>query len=192
MTDSAHAYEHHAKTFLERRDASLVGTKIVEQWCKQLPAGATGLELACGGGYPITHVLNSANVNLWAIDASPTLVAAFSSRFPHIPIQCERVQTSDFFNRRFDFVVAIGLIFLLEEPDQKKLIVDVARLLEPGGRWLLTAPVETGQWTDTLSGTQCTSLGVDRYRQHFHKAGLHVKALYEDHGKNNYYDLVST
>jgi len=190
VTDSSDAYEQHAKTFLETRDASNVGSDIVERWCKKIPTGACGLELGCGGGYPITRVLDAADFKLWAIDSSPTLVAAFESRFPQIPVRCERVQESDFFGLRFDFVVSVGLLFLLEEADQEKLIRDVANVLLPGGRWLLTAPVETGGWVDTLSGTRCTSLGTDKYHRLFNNAGFKVEAQYVDHGENNYYDLV--
>lgn len=190
MTDSSDAYEQHAKTFLETRDVSAVGSNIVEQWCKKIPARACGLELGCGGGYPITQLLDAADFKLWAIDSSPTLVAAFESRFPQIPVRCERVQESDFFGLRFDFVVSVGLLFLLDESDQEKLTRDVAKVLLPGGRWLLTAPVETGDWVDALSGIHCMSLGTERYHQLFNNAGFKLEAQYVDHGENNYYDLV--
>src|SRR4051812_16545867 len=105
--DSVEPYEVHAAEFLRRRDKSLVGSRVVEQWSCTLPAGATVIELACGGGEPITRVLSQAGLRLWAIDSSPTLVAAFRARFPAIPVQCARVQDTDFFGRMYDAAVAI-------------------------------------------------------------------------------------
>src|SRR6188474_106607 len=113
MMDSASAYEARAHEFLRGRDNLPIGTQIVDQWSRTLRRGAPVIELACGGGYPVTRVLSSAGLQLWAVDSSPTLVAEFQSRFPAIPVQCDRVQESDFFDRTYEGAIAIGLIFLL-------------------------------------------------------------------------------
>ena len=189
MMDSAEAYEAHAHEFLRGRDTSLIGTVVVNQWSRTLRRGASVIELACGGGYPITRVLNDAGLQVWAVDSSPTLVAEFRSRFPTIPVQCSRVQESDFFGRMYEGAIAIGLIFLLSKSDQAALISRVSKILVPGGRFLFTAPIETGDWLDTNTGLECRSLGQASYENHLRKAGFRVVATLSDKGANNYYDV---
>jgi len=186
--DSVEAYEVHAQTFLQKRDESLVGSRVVEQWSRTLPAGAAVMELACGGGQPITRVLSEAGLRLWAVDSSPTLVAAFQSRFPSVPVQCERVQDTDFFGRMYDAVVAIGLIFLLDEADQAALISRIGHIVVPGGRFLFAAPTQVHEWTDVNTGAACLSLGQARYEELLSQAGFRVRATFVDKGENNHYD----
>ena len=81
MAESAEAYETHALEFLCGRDKSTIGSQVVDQWSGTLRESATVIELACGGGYPITRVLNNSGLRLWAVDSSPALVKVFQSRF---------------------------------------------------------------------------------------------------------------
>ena len=187
-TDSASAYEAHAQAFMHGRDASLIGSQVVEQWARALPQGAEVLELACGGGYPITRVLHAAGLKLWAVDSSPTLLAEFECRFPSVQIQCARVQDSDFFGRTYDAVIAEGLLFLLPEPEQLALIERVAKVLVPGGRFLFTAPIEIGRWTDLNTGMACQSMGRVRYEACLIAAGFRVLGAVVDKGGNNHYE----
>jgi cyclopropane fatty-acyl-phospholipid synthase-like methyltransferase len=189
VMDSAKAYEVHAREFLRGRDQSLIGTLIVDQWTHTLRKGANVIELACGGGYPITRVLETAGLQLWAVDSSPTLVAEFRSRFPTIPVQCAKVQESDFFDRMYEGAIAIGLIFLLPELEQAALIKRVSEILVPGGRFLFMAPIEKGSWIDMNTGLECQSLGQASYKKCAEEAGFRLLATFTDKGANNYYDV---
>jgi SAM-dependent methyltransferase len=188
MMESAKAYEAHAHEFLRGRDTSPIGIRVVDEWSRSLRTGATVIELACGGGYPITRVLNAAGLQLWAVDSSPTLVAEFRSRFPTIPVQCAKVQETDFFGCKYEGAIAIGLLFLLSESDQATLISRVAEILVPSGRFLFTAPIEVGIWTDMNTGIECRSLGRDSYEGFLTNAGFRIVATHTDKGANNYYD----
>lgn len=170
----------------------MIGSQVVEQWARTLTKCSEVIELGCGGGYPITRVLHSAEHKLWAIDSSPTLVTEFKQRFPAVPVQCAKVQECDFFRRTYDAAVAVGLLFLLPESDQLALIERVAKILVPGGRFLFTAPIETGIWRDMNTGIACQSLGRERYEACLNAAGFHVAATFADKGKNNYYDAERT
>lgn len=186
--DSAEAYEQHAQEFLRNRDQSQIGSKVVERWTKTFSNGASVLELACGGGEPITRSLLSADLKLWAIDSSPTLVKTFKTRFPNIPVQCSKVQTSNFFNQSYNGVIAIGLMFLLPKTEQLELISKVSGQLKSGGQFLFTAPIETGSWVDRNTGLRCESLGQVAYENGISEAGLSTVATFSDVGQNNYYD----
>lgn len=184
---SASAYEAHAHEFLAARDGSPIGAEIVGHWARSLPAGTEVIEIACGGGYPITRALVEAGLKLWAIDASPTLLETFRLRFPAIPTQCSSALECDYFGRKFGAAVSIGLIFLLEEAQQMALLHRVGEILLPNGRFLFTAPIETGTWRDLATGHRCRSLGEARYVQALESAGFRVVGTHVDQGQNNYY-----
>lgn len=186
--DSALAYEKHAREFLCARDRSMVGVNIIKQWAQSLAPKTDLLEIACGGGIPVTRTLIDMGLKIWALDSSPTLVAEFQSRFPGVPVQCGRAEESDYFGRKFGAVISIGLLFLLNEDEQLALIRRVAGILVPGGRFLFTAPLQTGAWTDMMTGLECRSPGREVYAGALQESALQLVGQYEDEGKNNYYD----
>lgn len=184
----ASAYELHALEFLDARDKSLVGASIVASWARALPVGTDVIEIACGGGYPVSQTLVETGVNLWAIDPSPTLLERFRLRFPNIPTQCALALESDYFGRQFGAAIAIGLLFLLEASEQVALLCRVSEILLPGGRFLFTAPIETGTWRDTTTGHECRSLGRARYVEALENSGFRVIGTHVDEGRNNHYE----
>lgn len=192
FTDPAIAYEAHAQEFLRARDASTIGSSVVEQWARTLPMGAEVIELGCGAGYPVTRTLHAAGLKLWAIDSSVSLVAEVNRRFPSVPVQCEKVQGSNFFNRTYHEAMAVGLLFLLSEKDQLALIERIAGILVPGGRFLFTAPIEIAEWNDLNTGVVCHSLGRARYESCLNAAGLRIVGTFADKGENNYFDAERT
>ena len=187
--DSADAYESKATEFLSIRDHSSIGASVVNEWGQHLQRGARVLELGCGGGYPITHVLHSLGLNVHAIESSPTLASEFRTRFPDVAIQCCKVQESTFFDQAYDGAVAIGLIFLLSEREQIELINNVGKILRINSRFLFTAPKEKGKWLDMNTNTACKSLGQTVYEDLFTTAGFRLFNTYSDEGENNYYDI---
>ena len=191
-TAAANAWETHAREFLAARDGSTIGARIVHDWARSLAPGADVLEIGCGGGLPVSRVLVDAGLELWAVDSSPTLVSAFTTRFPGIPVDCSCATQSRFFARRFSGVIAIGVLFLLEPAAQVALIERVAGLLRPRGRFLFSAPSETGRWADRTTGHACESLGRARYTRLLDAAGLRVIATPEDEGGNHHYVAVKT
>lgn len=186
--DSASAYEASARTYLEARDQSSIGREVVSTWAGSLSDGTELLELGCGGGLPVAQALLEAGHGLWAVDSSVTLLARFRERFPDVPVDCGNVLESSYFGRKFGAVIAIGLVFLLGREEQTFLIHRVSAALEPGGRFLFTAPLESGTWIDAITGHECRSLGRERYKALLAEAGFKVVGTYEDEGRNNFYD----
>ncbi|MEM7281913.1 MAG: class I SAM-dependent methyltransferase [Pseudomonadota bacterium] len=188
-TDSISLYETHAHDFLQSRDSSRIGTGIVEAWARSVPRHCEVMEIACGGGRPVSLVLINEGLKLWAIDSSQTLVTAFEERFPDATVRCESALDSDFFQKQFDAAISIGFIFLLSQEDQIKLLDQVARILRPRASFLFTAPKEVGTWKDALTGHSCVSLGRDVYEDALEQSGFRLVAYHEDSGKNNYYEV---
>lgn len=189
--DRSHGYERVAQEFLAGRGSahsSGIGVPEVSEWARTLPERAAVIDLGCGPGLPVTEVLVAQGLNVFALDAAPSFVQAFRGNLPEVPIVCEAVQDSTFFDRTFDGVLAWGLMFLLPPEDQCGLIRSFARILEPGGRVLFTAPGERAVWKDAITGLESCSLGADEYRKQLWSAGLCVTNEYDDVGKNHYFD----
>lgn len=187
-TDSIGVYEKYARKFLQCRDKSTVGIEVANQWARSLVPKSDVIEIACGGGIPVTQTLINAKLKLWVIDSSPTLLTVFKDRFPNVPVQCATVLESDFFQREYDAAISVGLIFLLRERDQIKMIDRVSEILRPGASFLFTAPIEKGTWIDVNTDHACISLGREIYEKALERSGFQVVGCYEDIGKNNYYE----
>jgi 2-polyprenyl-3-methyl-5-hydroxy-6-metoxy-1,4-benzoquinol methylase len=186
--DYSNGYEGVASEFMGRRGQSNLGVATILRWARALPPGASILDLGCGHGVPLSMALIDAGFIIYGIDASPTLTAAFHSRFPHAHVACEAVEGSSFFGRTFDGVLAVGLIFLLPAGAQRDLIRRVAQALNSGGRFLFTSPVDACSWTDVLTDRQSLSLGSEDYKAVLAAAGLVLLGEYLDEGDNHYYD----
>jgi SAM-dependent methyltransferase len=197
MKDLSNGYESISAEWLATRGngrtrSDAIGVKEVRRWAKTLPPQSSVIDLGCGPGFPITAVLIEEGLEVFGVDAAPSLVAAFQQNLPGTPVVCESVLESSFFNRKFDAVLSIGLIFLLRADEQRRLIQRFADALVPGGHLLFTAPAEPGIWTDVMTGLQSTSLGAEEYRSQLAAVGLSVAAEYEDEGRNHYFSALKT
>ncbi len=185
VVSDAAGYDAIAERFISAR--SEIGHEIVATWAKRLPAGASVIDIGCGHGAPITRTLVNAGLQVSAIDPSPRMVAAFSDRFPHVPVECEGVENTTFFGTRFDAAVAIGVIFLLHADAQANAIARMAKALRPGGALLFSAPREAESWTDVLTGRTSWSLGETGYHALLTEAGFGQFEAYDDAGGTHYY-----
>jgi 2-polyprenyl-3-methyl-5-hydroxy-6-metoxy-1,4-benzoquinol methylase len=193
MTDRSNGYERISEEFLSGRGRAPVtgiGARVVLEWARKLPQGATVLDLGCGSGLPITRSLVDAGLNVYAIDAAPSMVKAFLSNYPNIPVACEAVEDSLFFNRKFDAVCSWGLIFLLPAGEQRRLIHRLGEIIVPGGRLLFTSPVEEMTWIDAMTELETRSIGRDEYLRCLESAGFALVGEYEDEGENHHYDAI--
>jgi len=191
MTDRSNGYEGVAAEFLAgrgRAPPTAIGTGRVRDWALTLRRGAAVLDLGCGTGLPITKVLVDEGLDVFAIDAAPSLVAAFRNNLPQVPVACESAIESGFFERKFHAVISWGLMFLLEPDEQRTLIAKIGDALEPGGRLLFTAQAQPVAWNDVMTGQESRSLGADEYRRLLAAERIVVTSEYEDRGQNHYFD----
>lgn len=189
--DRSNGYERVAVEFLARRGSggsTGIGVNQVRNWARSLSHGATVIDLGCGPGFPITEVLVAEALKVFGVDAAPSFVEAFRRNLPNVPVICEAVQDSRFFDRTFEGVLAWGLLFLLSPEDQRRLIEKIAGILMPRGRLLFTSPAEPLVWKDAMTGLESRSLGAEEYRRQLSEVGLSLISEYEDEGQNHYFD----
>jgi SAM-dependent methyltransferase len=191
--DRSNGYEAVSEEFLARRGNSrsrsiAVGVKEVRKWAKTLPRGSSVIDLGCGPGFPITVVLVEEGLQVFGVDAAPSFVAAFQRNLPGIPIVCESVLESRMFDRTFDAILSIGLMFILRAEEQHRLIQKFAEILVPGGRLLFTATAKPAVWNDAMTGMESISLGAEEYKMQLGAAGISVAEEYEDAGESHYFN----
>jgi len=185
--DASAGYEAIADSFRVARERASVGAALIKEWARSLPPSANVLDLGCGSGVPVTAALAHAGCQVWGIDAAPSLVRAFQERFPQCPVACEDLGTSPFFDRRFDAVVAIGVLFLLAPDAQHQLFQKVVDALRDDGTFLFTAPPMPAIWDDVLTGRRSESLGASAYHAALAAVNMEIVAEMEDEGANHYF-----
>lgn len=188
--DRSGGWEAISEKFMAAR--SNIGVALVRQWAGHLPPAGDVVDIGCGAGVPISEALANQGLNVFGIDASPTLISAFRRHFPNAQAACEAVEDSRFFGRKFDAAIAVGLIFLLSPKAQRKTIKRVGSALKPGGRFLFSAPRQECEWNDLLTGQLSVSLGMEQYRQILDRAGMTIIDSHVDEGENHYIDAVRT
>jgi len=186
LQDKSNGYEAAARQFMASRNPQ-IGTHTVREWSRGIVRGSTILDLGCGHGVPISQVLIDEGFDVYGVDASPTLIAAFRERFPNAHVEYAAVEDSEFFWRAFDGVAAVGLMFLLPPNVQATVIRKIGSSLSPAGKFLFTSPKEAATWRDILTGRESVSLGAERYLQILHTEGLLLVDEQSDEGGNHYY-----
>src|SRR5262245_43787776 len=117
--DSSNGYEAVANIYIAGRGTrsrvgDSIGAAVVKAWADAFPPGATVLDLGSGPGEPSTRILQEAGLTTYAVDASPTMVAAFRERFPGVPIERNTIEASEFIHRWFRGVLVCSLVLLYD------------------------------------------------------------------------------
>jgi ubiquinone/menaquinone biosynthesis C-methylase UbiE len=106
------------------------------------PAHAHALEIGCGAGH-LTVELARRVAEVDAVDASRAMVDATAARLQHagstpgVRVRQADVHALPFASEEFDLLVAVGVIPWLHTP--QAAVTEMARVLRPGGRMVLTA-----------------------------------------------------
>jgi len=190
--DETNGYERIASIFIKGRGQAVngIGKSSVRKWAQTLRVNSTVLDLGCGTGIPVTMVLIEEAMIVYGIDASPTMVRVFRQNFPHSPVACEAIEDSLFFSRKFDAIIAWGLMFLLPPQIQETVIQKAANALQNGGKFLFTATGKNNKWKDAMTDQLSISLDPGKYKELLTASGLALVDEFEDEGENHYFDAV--
>ena len=166
-----------------------IGAKEINDFLTMLAPGSTILDLGCGNGIPITSILIENGFKVFAIDSSVRMVDQFRINFSQVPVRCEQMQNSDFFNEQFDAVISYGVIFHLTTTDQEKVIDKVAGSLKPGGHFLFSSQKDAIEGNSTMNGFSFPyiSLGYTGYEALLRRNDMRLLQAFFDEGDNYVY-----
>jgi SAM-dependent methyltransferase len=180
-----HEYDRIADWFASARSPH-VGVPEVEALAARLPPGARVLDVGCGTGVPLAHVLVRRGASVFGVDSSPKMIDRFRRNCPGAAAECATIQTSSFIDLTFDAAVAWGVLLHLSEAEQEEAIAKVARALVPAGTFLFTAAREAGCVRSPMNGVMFSyrSLGVAAYRRLLRAHGCQVLDEHTDPADN--------
>lgn len=185
--DLSYGWEAIAQDFISSR--SSIGLATIENWGKSLEPRQVLLDVGCGFGEPYTQYFIDRGVSVYGIDASKTLVQEYERRFPEAIAKYESAVTSLFFDKKFDAILSVGLIFLLPHSTQISVLRKMAISLQDGGNLLFSAPCQIVSWDDLLTGRKSMSLGREKYINILKEHSLSLVGEYTDEGNNHYYNF---
>lgn len=142
------------------------------------PPGRATLELGCGEGR-VARDLAARGHHVTGIDASPTLLEAAREADPGGRYLLADAADLPFEDASFDLVVAFNSLMDIENmPDA---VADVARVLEPGGRFcacIVHPLVDAGRWEsrepDAAFVIESSYFGRRRFEGSFERDGLEM------------------
>jgi len=186
--DSSNGWEAVADEFMSYRSSS-IGVATIRRWAEPIQTGQAVLDVGCGFGGHYTQILIDKGLVTHGIDASPTLLQQYLKRFPAALARCEAAESSSFFDRDYDGVLSVGLIFLLAPEDQILVLQRMASALKAGGKFIFTSPHQICDWDDLSTGRKSRSLGREAYVDILQRQGLSLIDEYTDEGENHYFDF---
>ena len=148
---------------------------------RQLPAGASVLDLGCGCGIPVAATLAGAGHRVTGVDLSEVQIARARQLVPQATfVRADAVEVS-FAAQTFDAVVSLYALIHIPRPDQPGLLARIAGWLRPGGLLLVTTGAHA--WTGTeehwLGGSAAMwwdHADADTYRRWLSQAGLLIES----------------
>jgi SAM-dependent methyltransferase len=103
--------------------------------------GVSMLDLCCGVAGPGRMITAESGCHYLGVDHSASALATAQARARNLPCRFEQAHIPPLPEGRFDVVLLLET--MLAFPDKRALVGEVARVLEPGGRFAFT--VEEGQ-----------------------------------------------
>lgn len=186
--DPSNGWEAVAREFISIASRD-IGAATIMSWCRFLAPGQAVLDVGCGFGGSYTKGLLEQGIEVYGIDAAETLILEHQKRSPQALVRCEPAEVSSLFNREFDGVLSVGLIFLLPREQQRMVLEKMAASVKAGGRLLFSSPCQMCDWHDLLTGQKSVSLGREMYIKILQRHGLKLFAEYTDEGENHYFDF---
>lgn len=136
------AYERSAKECLARWSKRRHRRPpLLVEWLRYLPAGASLLDLGCGGGQD-SNVLGQRGYRVVGVDRASALLSAGRCRYRSLPLICADLRNLPFQATSFDGLWAAASLMHLPKPVARRILADLCKLVRPGG--LLAATVTYG------------------------------------------------
>lgn len=132
------AYERSAKECIARWDRRRHRPPpLLTEWLQRLPAGASLLDLGCGGGQD-AGVLNRRGYRVVGVDRTSALLLAGRCRYGSLPLIRADLRNLPFHAMSFDGLWAAASLMHLPKQDARCILADLYRLVRQGGLFAAT------------------------------------------------------
>jgi len=138
----------------------------LDAFAEALPAGATVLDVGCGGGVPVARDLIARGFMVTGIDSSAALINLCRDRFPEGEWHVADMRRLDL-GRRFDALIAWHSFFHLEPDDQRAMFPIFARHAAAHALLMFTCGPVAGAAIGEWQGEPLyhASLSQEQYRE---------------------------
>jgi cyclopropane fatty-acyl-phospholipid synthase-like methyltransferase len=137
-------YERHAQAYDRERGRSVQERSWLDRLLEFVPTGGTVLDLGCGAGEPIARYIIERGVQVFGVDASPSMIRRCRARFPESEWQVADMRELAL-GRRFDAIVAWDSFFHLSMDDQRAMFPRFAAHARRGAPLLFTSGSAEGE-----------------------------------------------
>ena len=132
------AYERSAKECVARwSQRRHRRSPLLAEWLKGLPADARLLDLGCGGGQDAGS-LDQCGYRVVGLDRTNALLSAGRRRYPSLPLVRADLRQLPFQAMSFDGLWAAASLMHLPKADARRILIDLCRLVRPGGLFAAT------------------------------------------------------
>jgi cyclopropane fatty-acyl-phospholipid synthase-like methyltransferase len=135
-------YDRVAERYLATKNPEdPLALEALEDLASLLPPEAAVLDLGCGAGIPVTHLLSDKGFTITGVDISAGQLNLARQNFPKGTFIKADMAEVTFEPGRFDTVIAFYSIIHVPRTEHPALLERVHRWLEPGGMFLATMTV---------------------------------------------------
>ncbi len=154
-------YERHARSWdADRRAAGWSDKSYIERFLRHLPAGASVLDLGCGGGDPVALHMTAKGFRVTGVDSSLTLLSLCRSRMPDQE-WIDADMRSLALGRRFDGILAWDSFFHLSHDDQRRMFAVFAAHASAGSILMFNAGSSEGEAIGAYRGDPLYHASLD-------------------------------
>jgi SAM-dependent methyltransferase len=132
------AYERSAKECMARWDKRRHRRPpLLVEWLQYLPAGASLLDLGCGGGQDAGDLARR-GYRIVGVDRTSALLSAGRRRYPLLPLVRADLRDLPFQAMSFDGLWAAASLMHFPKPEARRILADLCRLIRLGGLFAAT------------------------------------------------------
>jgi SAM-dependent methyltransferase len=154
-------YERHARAWdADRRAGGWVDKTYIEHFLSFLPAGASVLDLGCGGGDPVALHMTASGFRVTGVDSSPTLLSLCRERMPEQEWIVADMRSLAL-GRQFDGMLAWDSFFHLAHDDQRKMFAVFAAHARRGSILMFNAGPAQGEAVGAYRGDPLYHASLD-------------------------------
>jgi predicted TPR repeat methyltransferase len=132
----------------------------IERFLARLAAGASVLDLGCGGGAPVALHMAAHGFHVTGVDSSPTLISLCRTRMPDQEWVVADMRSLAL-GRRFDAILAWDSFFHLGQDDQRRMFRIFAAHSGAGGVLMFNAGFAQGEAVGSYRGDPLYHASLD-------------------------------